>query len=405
MQTIQPSEATFQEILQRARDVDPGVRRIVYQLTLRNIHWQAFPIADRQRILLSGLTDRNSMVRKACLDLMHQWVTSAGGIIQFLDYINIFDYVDAQKILEVYIDSSHFTEERFEYNQGNGHCCRAQFRPHSDAYWQDLTPEKAIFMRMYIEHLRLEGSFDDAETYTPSCIALSQLLQDFQNRYNQEEDDNTEAAVKLDYIMFQLLLLAPMVDIGDEMGRRALLTLTRKLSLHDSHLISAGEMLVSQDLFETHIAALVNLLRLLCNDDLECNRIVLDIISEIRVPDDVDTALDSGHEVELRSEPETIAKCLQIVKHTMEKQKKAIRDDARWIRLYRDLIQPSLLHPNPIIAQTALSCTCLFALLDREICAEQLPHLIRLIESEDGERRAKTAMVLDKRVALLKWRR
>lgn len=70
-------------IVERARDIDTSIRRHVYKKSLFDIgSCRIFSIADRERILQWGLTDRDPTVQKACADMLcNLWIKQSGDNI------------------------------------------------------------------------------------------------------------------------------------------------------------------------------------------------------------------------------------------------------------------------------------------------------------------------------------
>lgn len=68
---VEITKSTIPFLIERIRDVDPAIRKLVYSNIMSEIgDMRFFSIADRELILSWGLSDRNSAVKSMCLAMV-----------------------------------------------------------------------------------------------------------------------------------------------------------------------------------------------------------------------------------------------------------------------------------------------------------------------------------------------
>jgi condensin complex subunit 3 len=91
-------------LLTRTRDVDPGVRKLLYaNVLLETLHHpKQLSIAQREKVVKDGLGDRDPNVRTAASRLVASWFDTLDG--SFENFLRIFDLIGEP-------DSSSIAEE------------------------------------------------------------------------------------------------------------------------------------------------------------------------------------------------------------------------------------------------------------------------------------------------------
>lgn len=113
-----------------------------------------------------------------------------------------------------------------------------------DAFWNELTPEKAFLVRVFVEHCINTKDNGRLESSLPVVTALAfkiqaaynNLLEQIQvyeeaqllNEPNEEEQEAREdARVNQEFVISEILRLAVNLDYTDEIGRRKMFGLVR----------------------------------------------------------------------------------------------------------------------------------------------------------------------------------
>lgn len=89
---IDPIPETLPYIVERARDLDPINRRVVYLKPLSDISdFRLLGLEERNQILSWGLNDRNALVKKAASKMLYEkWIGHANNnLIEFLERLEI----------------------------------------------------------------------------------------------------------------------------------------------------------------------------------------------------------------------------------------------------------------------------------------------------------------------------
>lgn len=113
---------------------------------------------------------------------------------------------------------------------------------HKDAFWQELTPDKAFLARVFVEHCVESKDEARLESSVPVMTALAfkiqslynQLLKDIQASIEENLFNGTDAEAKekqeseladQEFILGEVLKLVVNLDYGDEIGRRRMFQL------------------------------------------------------------------------------------------------------------------------------------------------------------------------------------
>ncbi|KAI0699152.1 nuclear condensing complex subunit [Cerioporus squamosus] len=315
LQNLPLSPATLPPILERSRDVDGGIRKMVYSNVLEKFclppdegstgtigftHPKALSIAQREMIVRNGLGDREGPVRAAAAQLLGHWVdvvrndgskkedkdaksnvkkeVSEETIEDLVAFLRLFDLSEgkvAEDALSSVFDTRLDIYEHLEI---------------PEEYWGELTPERAFLGRVFIDKCVAKKRNTDA--FLPVTTAMAFRIQDAYNALVQqiqddealqrdpEADEDEEARVareeaRLDreLIIGELLKLAVNLDLGDEIGRRKLFQLVRGM--------------LAQDVLPEHLLQYaIDVLRELTPDEKDLIRVVVEVVHELRDPGD-----------------------------------------------------------------------------------------------------------------------
>ncbi|KAF8163123.1 nuclear condensing complex subunit [Crassisporium funariophilum] len=273
---------TLPAILDRTRDTDAIIRKVVYNAvlakhttqgeegekeTLGITHPRVLSIAQRELIVKNGLGDREPAVRAAAASLITTWVHEGqSGVVSLL---SLFDLgqgtVAADALMSVFTtDVAIFND--FEFG---------------DQYWTTLTPETAFLARVFVEHCKATKDETRLEATLPVVTEIAfhiqqaySLLSEFPGNHVNLEDDNEFARredekIDRELVLAELLKLAVNLDYSDEIGRRKTFQLVR-------------DILRSENLPEVLVAPCLDVLRKLSTSERDLIRVVVETVQEIR---------------------------------------------------------------------------------------------------------------------------
>lgn len=131
---------TMPLVLARSRDLDPILRRTVFQGSLNPsiVPARTLTIAQRVQLVQNGLTDRDPSVRKAAASMLGGWLDQdEGDLLVFLQRLDVVSSSVAADALKSIFVTRPDVFEAIEFDE---------------AWWESLTPEKAFLARVFAEH-------------------------------------------------------------------------------------------------------------------------------------------------------------------------------------------------------------------------------------------------------------
>lgn len=254
---------TMDAILDRLRDRDTSVRKNCYIFLKRNAaqnnemgttHPRTITIAQRERIVYSGMGDREDSVLDAAKDLIATWFDLAEEIpvkeegpdkdehaaskAKFLAFLSLFDLLAAPESAEKALLSVFETKpSEAKLLTFEGKCLVRPAIDDTDAHSvHKMTPESAFLARVYIESLKRfkneedkMGKLDRLENYLPSVNDFLYPLQDTFNKCFSYEFRNEDHRDMKEFFLEEMLKTTTHLDYGDETGRRAMYKLISEL--------------------------------------------------------------------------------------------------------------------------------------------------------------------------------
>jgi condensin complex subunit 3 len=221
-------------------------------------HPRALSIKQRELIVKNGLGDREPTVRAVAANLLATWLDvadvdsdavdpSGGDKERFesrvLAFLNLFDLNEgevATNALSRIFQAKADIIDNIEFD-GRRVTLKSFYVLIStlDAYWTNLSPERAYLARVFIEHCRETKDDVRLESSLPVVTLIAFRTQEWYNLLQDEDpvlqdlDDGErrrredEIASK-EVIVAELLKLAVNLDYADEIGRRKMFELVRK---------------------------------------------------------------------------------------------------------------------------------------------------------------------------------
>ncbi|KAG8947483.1 hypothetical protein FRC04_010664 [Tulasnella sp. 424] len=376
---IAASKTTLDAILSRTRDQDTTIRKILYSHVLAGLpHPKLLTISQREEVVKNGLKDRESTVRAAAGRLVGTWVDLfEGGLVELL---KMFDLIGSEEVAQEALLSAFIT------------------RP--DLFDSDLTPEKALLARVFVDHCVSIKDTSRIESSLPVVTALAFRIQhcyntllelskelEAQDREDSMEVDGDSQADReerrssMEFIVAQLLKLAVNLDYSDEIGRRKMFGLVR-------------EMTGQESLPEGLVARCLDVLRKLSPNERDLIRLVVEVIQELRdlarQDEPEPEPAVNGDESQFgddRTEagrppvpapreitPETQARieaidlrCLALCVGMLERVNSTLQDNSALHGLLPELIIPSVRSKDPLLRERGLTSLGLCCLIDKKI--------------------------------------
>lgn len=410
---------TLPDILERTRDVRDLVRRQAFEVISRKVHLKSLTIAQRVRLIAEGLTDRSDVVRGAVeKNLIQSWLRMVNGNV--LDLLSCLDVETAVKEAELALQSMFRDVPYADLIENLG--LNKETRTLESG---ELRPESALYWRCLAEYLRKEGAEEALELLLPELTHFCSYVNNFVMVEVMDDGDTQETLVRCmerEFITTQLVSIIMLYDLSDEVGRRTLDQLVRRL-------------LVSDKVGETLVKGLVEVFGKLHPATTRVNQLA-EIISEIREPvtrteqqerplsDEeqrkrkleaarvkvkinqlreeveecvrsldleraqalkkeleelekessvIDLNFSTSEEViqEERTDPTTLSKCLMIVSHMIENPDIIVMNPTLY-SLHENLVLPCLRSEDPAVRNQAVRALGLLCLISEELSCQHL---------------------------------
>lgn len=400
---------TLPYLLERARDLDGSIRRVLYARLLPALgDFRHLSLTHREKLLRWGLRDRDDNVRNATGRLFSErWIEdctrpidpetgepsdlpagkkysdpSSEGLCELLERI---DVVNAGNDGGIALDAMHdFWERRPDYRE---------FVTFDESYWKFLTPEGAFVARTFSDFCRRDGIPDSLLDKIPEGTRLAYLIQSNVNslvdtvRQIALQEEAEEDSVQQEFIVEQLLHMALTVDYADEVGRRTMFSLMR-------------EALAIAELPEEATRLVVEVLRATCGCfnpaavERDFCGVVLEAIAEVHdtimgeeppkeASSDIDESFRSAQsDVSSDSTPKTQQdqevneeklvkeimvnmKCLHIAQCMLQNVECNLQNNAHLVTMLNNLVVPAVRSQEAPIRERGLLCLGLCCLLDK----------------------------------------
>lgn len=380
-------------IMERARDVNPINRRLIYSRVLKTMGKKCFTDLDPRmldQLILWGLEDREENVRKACEKLItHQWVNLLeGDLIQLLENLDVAKSKSCVKVIGTLLNARNDIISKIKFPEN---------------LWKDFTVEIAFLFRCFYLHCLENNIIEVIDETFPEAAKLSNILSFYIDERFKNDSQATLSKLdrrNLEFIIEQLLLVAEKYDFSDEIGRREMLNVIRNMlglkNLSDS-LIKVGlqvlkSLSINERDFVTMAIEIINDLR---DDDIEEQEEAEKNGKEENGEneDEEDEDLDSFHSVvenlvdgsnksiedqlssihsEREASAETIAICLTRSSHMLELVNTSLEQNILISSLIDTLITPAVRNTEPKIRELGIKNLGLCCLLDVKLATESM---------------------------------
>ncbi|OLY80762.1 Condensin complex subunit 3 [Smittium mucronatum] len=346
---INPS--TLPNLLERARDKDAINRKVLYGKVLSKVDYRILSIEKREELLISGIRDRDVGVQQACVQLIATcWLKDADyNLVSLFEGLDVVDSEIADETIKALLNSYPEIAEKIEF---------------SSKVWEDLQPESSFLLRHTLEYYREKNDVSGLEERLPETLEIVKLIRkqlesrsssddrDGANRLEDEHDIEI-ADAEIDYIILQLLIISKNLDFLDELGRREMLTLMRKL-------------LVIPDISEQHIGHIMDILRKLSLDETDFTQITVEVISGVQQNGEEALLIVSREELKA-VKLLTQLKSLHIIKALLQRCYLSLSEHSPVYALTHEFVSPALSQNEPALLKCAVDCLALCSLLDKKM--------------------------------------
>lgn len=161
------SRSSLPELMERARDVNPINRRLVYSRISKELPpFTELDLTLKENILKWGLNDRDPSVRLSAEGLLiHTWLPQVhDDILIFLENVQVVD--SAVMPLAMHIIFQSRTE-------------KINSIVFPEDYWSELTVEKAFFIRTFFDYCTKSNLYECIDKNIPELTKLAHVVQEY----------------------------------------------------------------------------------------------------------------------------------------------------------------------------------------------------------------------------------
>ncbi|KAJ3277889.1 hypothetical protein HK104_002873 [Borealophlyctis nickersoniae] len=364
---ISVNKDTLPDILTRARDVDPNVRKAVFLKISTDVEDVGdLTVEERDDLLHYGLSDRDAGVKKASLRMLcEHWIKqSDDDLVDFLKKIDVMSGAAAEDAVQSFLMANP-----------------AVNIPYNEEMWDNLDIESVFFLRAYIAFCAEDGKEDALDEALPPLYKHVQYMTKLVDLLDTTEEE--DAMIVYEFILGQLLRIAELQDFSDEMGRRDMLVCLR-------------DMACNIDLPEEHLLVLVKTIRRLATSEKDYTRIMVEeVLRNIHdVDEDEEQAEGADQQAIEIQKAVTLSKCLDIVKCILQCAEENLSENAIVRVILQDFIYPAVQHPNMTLRVAGVHCLGLCCILDKELATEKMPLFIHAFKTGDEKLASLVLMII-----------
>uniref|UniRef100_UPI00358FB5A9 condensin complex subunit 3 isoform X2 n=1 Tax=Myxine glutinosa TaxID=7769 RepID=UPI00358FB5A9 len=434
--SLSPSLRSLPYMLGRTRDVHESVRKAAYEVLAKTVHIDGLKIAQRVSLVRQGLTDHSQGVRNTVRSrLLPAWLQSLNGEpLALLSRLDPESDIDASFLVLRALFANRACDVKREFAM-----LHEGLIPISG-----LTLEGALYWRFSVELLRETGgtqSEEKMEELLAEPLRYTKYLQDYICSISSKNSSNSDDLfcvdnIRKEMIAQQLVCLAKYLDLSDEAGRHKLLTTVSHL-LSDSFLpLSLAPPLASL-LFTLEtlpdrrlqlVAEIVSELRdpfpvpqpidaeTIRHDELELARLrvrmhemgvtldscvqakeyerAAELKTELgRLQTSLETlkkqsdliALDSTHEVEQKSDPSSLLRCLALLEELLKGCHPGTAISPILLELLNTLVLTGVTSEDPQVREVAVRCLGGIGLLSCPVAFQHLPLLLQMSQLDEEQ--------------------
>ncbi|KAJ2222756.1 chromosome condensation complex Condensin, subunit G, partial [Coemansia sp. RSA 520] len=363
---IAKSPGTLPYVLERARDVDATNRKCLFLKVMPPIDYRLLSIEDRERLLAAGVNDRDANVKRACVRMIGEsWLTFANqNLLELTSSLDVVDSPAAARVMQALFAAYPEIPENLQFDS---------------ELWEALTPEMSFIIRSTLEFFSERKDADNVDKHLPEAMRLARLLETFGAKLEGEQDD--ELRPDLEFVIHQLLLVAKMSDFPDELGRREMLTLMRK-------------MVLVPEIPENNIEAIADIIRKLSINEQDFIRIMVEVVSDVR---ELAPTVTNASPDDVRLEALLVGiKSLIIIKYILQRCFDPLSEGSSMYGLLTECVVPAVQSSETVLQEYGIECLALCCLLDKSLAVDNIILFAQAVKQGSGELHAKgLAALLD----------
>jgi len=250
--SIAVTHRTVRAIIGRTKDVKDAVRKVAFEVLSEKVKIKSLTIAQRLMLLESGLNDRSVLVKKACTaKLLRAWLIDLNN--QVPDLLKCL-HVESSPESSVLTLKALFENQSIDGLKKHIEALKASPQVSSDSgsvliQHSELGPELTLYWRVLAQHIKsLKDCYELMDDVLPVASEFCDYVQRFADSHKlfDKTGASDEAIQRSEFIMQQLLLLCGCFDYSDEIGRKRMQALIRKLFLDDNTPFTLVETLVAR---------------------------------------------------------------------------------------------------------------------------------------------------------------
>ncbi|KAJ1893423.1 chromosome condensation complex Condensin, subunit G [Kickxella alabastrina] len=352
---IEKNPTTLPFVLERARDVDPTNRKCLFLKVMPPIDYHLLSIEDRERLLVAGINDRDPGVKRACVRMIGEsWLTFSGqNLLELTSALDVVDSPAANKVMQAMFSAYTEIPENLAFD---------------DELWGNLTPEVAFVIRSTLEFFFERKDVDQIDKHLPEVMKLAQLLESFSAKLEAEDDE--EMRPDYEFVIHQLLLVAKMSDFPDELGRREMLTLMRK-------------MIMVPEIPENNIEAIADIIRKLSINEQDFIRIMVEVVSDVRELAPV-ICSNSAEREQMEALLVNI-KSLIIIKYILQRCFDTLSEGSSMYGLLTECVVPAVQSTDTVLQEYGIECLALCCLLDKNLAVGNVMLFVQAVKYTKGD--------------------
>ncbi|XP_030761166.1 condensin complex subunit 3 isoform X2 [Sitophilus oryzae] len=267
---IAPNAVTIPKLKDRTRDVNANVRCAAF-IHCGDLGLPLFRIIQRQHILWSGFNEQNSVVMKVFLNyFLPKWLSSVKG-----DYMTFFNAIrldsDETDVSETRQLSKNLIEVFAKTEPINNLIGVLPLNDKKLLPVEKVECELVHYWDVLTNYLRKVDDLEEfLEDIIPELTAFCNYIEDLVKIKTSKGMNDTEY-MNFESMLYYLLDMAEHFDLSDEVGRRTLDILTRKL-------------LSDHWLQKSLLTKIIQIRRKMCSDVNAFAKDISNVISEKRNP-------------------------------------------------------------------------------------------------------------------------
>ena len=340
---IDVHQSTISYILNRRKDIDVGVRRFFFATKLQEIEMSVLSMAQRDAILKSGLHDRDPLVRKACIDILFGTWYSENANSNLVHLVEYLDVVNDPELGERVFEEFFKLYQNKLYEDGL-----------PEGYVENLTVEFSFILKVYCKHIGIE----EADSLLPEVSRMTDALNKFYHLFLSK----TVVKSDVEFVMLQLMQLLSFKDMGDEAGRKAVISLTTEM---------LSNIEISNEVFIECVK--LNFKANPVQDDF------VEIMTRLMI--DFKDFYSSQNE----EDNQVIAqvKCLLLIQETIKLQNRVDPDGYLWAVL-NEIVIPAVNSPFAVIQEAGLRTLALYCTISDDLSNEYHRLFIDFVKLASG---------------------